>query len=1028
MEKEWQVKQLEVVAGIVVHEGKILCLQRGVGRYEYVSGKFEFPGGKVEPGETLVCALKRELLEELDLAVDVMDTEPYITVCHEYPDFTIRMHVLRCRIPEGPLMPVLTEHRAYRLLPPDELRCLDWAPADVPVVDKLMADDLRAQFRSPASEFGPMPFWFWNEEMTTERIDTQLRDFLDKGVTGFVLHPRIGMPASIPYLSDHFMSLVCHAVAFAAAHDMRVLLYDEAMYPSGSAHGLVVRENAAFASVGLRIEARPLPQTPGRYRISVAPGDGEKLVAVLAVLHEAAETGIDAAKTRILPVSSGYATAEVPESGCWSALLCLAVPSGGTIRGLHFGEDDGESGAPPSADLLNPEAVQTFLSLTHERYAQSLQPYFGTTVIGFFTDEPSILGRNALPDLLPWTGDFLLDWTAAGLALQDLALLRYDARSSASEEPRAFLSADMPETDMPETTMPLHASVRRRYRKAVSDRLGRTYYGALSYWCEKNGLALAGHPEGSMDIGVLSHFGIPGQDLVWRWVGPEEGKGLSGPHSTMAKSAADISRSLGHRRNANECFGCCGPDGLQWAFSADDMKWMLDWLFLRGTNLLIPHAFFSSVEGAGRYGERPPDVGPHNIWWPEYGTIAQYIRRMSWLRTDSSEVACVAVLCREDWVPYRSVASLYRDGIGFHYLLASQLCERGAVSADGRITAGNDAYDVVLVEEACQLPLPVRHLLSRFGTAGGLVLMGPETSPSLPEEIRRHLAVRNGGMDPLPRMVPACGELRLATLDKGGNRFLLATNEGDVAMVTSLILPLPRPLAGTTRFVEQWNPWTGEITRLAVSPERAEDGPSRDATMPFRIPVRLERRASLIFRIPPVTELADNTIPFHQMFHGEPIQDLSSEWTLSGGCLTTSCTLDMLLPWEEIPALKGYVGPLDYTRTFTIHPVPGERYLVDFGTVGELLRLRVNGQKADTCLWAPYQLDITALLRDGDNQLQATVVNSLVHRYEREAAQARMEALPRLRSGLIGPIRLMRQPCQTTEWVQYKTGTTRSAR
>lgn len=83
------------------------------------------------------------------------------------------------------------------------------------------------------------------------------------------------------------------------------------------------------------------------------------------------------------------------------------------MRGLHWGEDDGEPNAPLTADILNPIAVNRFIELTHEAYYRELKEYFGNTIIGFFTDEPSILGRN-VSGMFPWTHDFATAFTAAG--------------------------------------------------------------------------------------------------------------------------------------------------------------------------------------------------------------------------------------------------------------------------------------------------------------------------------------------------------------------------------------------------------------------------------------------------------------------------------------------------------------------------------------------------------------------------------------------------------------------------------------
>lgn len=130
------MKKIEVVAAIIYFENKILCVQRPKNKLPYISEKFEFPGGKIEIGETNEEALSRELLEELNIAVYIKSF--YLTVVHEYPDFELTMHSFKCEAETNEF--TLVEHIAYEWLTLEELAGLDWAAADIPIVEKLMTN------------------------------------------------------------------------------------------------------------------------------------------------------------------------------------------------------------------------------------------------------------------------------------------------------------------------------------------------------------------------------------------------------------------------------------------------------------------------------------------------------------------------------------------------------------------------------------------------------------------------------------------------------------------------------------------------------------------------------------------------------------------------------------------------------------------------------------------------------------------------------------------------------------------------
>lgn len=118
---------------MIRHGGKILCMQHGRTKFDYTSFKYEFPGGKIEPGETPQQALHRELLEEMDYDVRVGDR--LVTVEHTYPDFGITLTAFVCDVESTDFR--MNEHIAFKWCTREELRQLDWAAADTGIVKAL---------------------------------------------------------------------------------------------------------------------------------------------------------------------------------------------------------------------------------------------------------------------------------------------------------------------------------------------------------------------------------------------------------------------------------------------------------------------------------------------------------------------------------------------------------------------------------------------------------------------------------------------------------------------------------------------------------------------------------------------------------------------------------------------------------------------------------------------------------------------------------------------------------------------------
>ena len=299
---------------------------------------------------------------------------------------------------------------------------------------------------------------------------------------------------------------------------------------------------------------------------------------------------------------------------------------------------------------------------------EALGDHFGSTILGIFTDEPGPLGKCRERDVVPGTTGIL-------------------------EHINAYLGADFTPhlpalwyEDEPDA-----ARWRAAFEEAIAHRLEETFYRPLHEWCHAHGTALVGHPARGDEIGLQRYFDIPGQDLVWRWVLPDDPTALEGPESTQAKCSSSAIIHLGRRRNSNECFGAYGH-GFTW----EEMKWLVDWCFVRGVNLLYPHAFYYSVRGPRR-DERPPDVGPNSAWWDEYRPFADYCRRMCWLNAQGRHCCDLAILGESNRLPWTAAKHCFQQQRDFNYLEARHLWEDAQVTEEGIHIATMD-YRALIVE------------------------------------------------------------------------------------------------------------------------------------------------------------------------------------------------------------------------------------------------------------------------------------------------------------------------------------------
>lgn len=621
---------------------------------------------------------------------------------------------------------------------------------------------IQEAFRAPDAEFSPFPFWFLNGDLNDGELERQLNDFLSHGVRAVVLHPRVGVPESLCYLSDAFLDRIETIVSFAAAHGMRVLLYDEGMYPSGSAHGMVVQENPAYAARGLCLRA------PGD-----APEEGDKTLVRIALVRSG--EGFVPGSARVLEPE------EVPSADETECRL-VAGFTRGTIRGIHENEDDGQPNAPAAADLLNAEAMQAFIRLTHQRYYDRLKPYFGETILGFFTDEPSPTGRAGRRGMCPWTEGFEAELAEKGFPLADL--------------PALFLPCGGAEK-----------KIRARFSRLVDERMTRTYYKPISDWCVSHGIALCGPPARAAEhqaAGKLWHSGA-GHRVALGRAGKRSGAGRRGERAGKVR----VGRSEAYRRAAQPermlrlLRAERGNVGVQRGRYA-----LVSELAVRARLQSHHPARVLLRAGASRADGSPTGRGPEQhlvaaLWADCFvhrpRLHAEYRRR---------ESGACGRAGHGDSLPVEKVRALYERQIEFNYLTDEQLLKLG-MPENGALAVAKQRYEAVLLDDALEYDEAALAALRTYAKQGLKIV---HSTRALGDKWR---TVRLSG---------SASGIRASHVKRGDEEFVLLANElgGDYSGTATL------PFTGTVAVLD---PWTGEAWR-----ENAESG---------RLKVHLERRQLL---------------------------------------------------------------------------------------------------------------------------------------------------------------------------------------
>lgn len=550
-------------------------------------------------------------------------------------------------------------------------------------------------FQNPTSEYRGTPFWAWNCELDKDMLLRQIEYLKEMGFGGFHIHSRSGMATE--YLSEEFMKLVGACVDKAKDEDMFAYLYDEDRWPSGSAGGYVTRD--------IRYRQRLLEFTPNKKENTVSAEEAYKtgrpaLIASFDVTLD--DKGC----------LSGYKKAESGEN-MWYAYLFTEPP-----RGWHNGQ--------AYADLMNPDAVDKFIEVTHEAYKKSFGDEFGKTIPSIFTDEPQVghFTRKWIfehPDdkttlYIPWSPDFKkLFKEKNGFDLTDCL-------------PEIFW--EKPNGELSKT--------RYLYYDFVAERFAEVYAGHIGKWCEKNGIKMTGHLtgedhlKGQVQFGGESmrsykYFSVPGIDILGRLM-----------HLSTAKQAQSAAHQYGREGVMSELYGV-----TNWDLDFRGHKLFGDWQAALGITMRVPHLSWVSMKGSAKR-DYPASINYQSPWFKKYSYIEDHFARVNTALTRGKPVVKVAVVhpVESFWVsngPQESAAEMKAElersfkntvewllygKIDFDFV-AESLLPSQYKKGGNTLNVGDMSYSAVVVPPMRTIRSTTLDVLEEFANNGGkIVFMG----------------------------------------------------------------------------------------------------------------------------------------------------------------------------------------------------------------------------------------------------------------------------------------------------------------
>lgn len=558
-------------------------------------------------------------------------------------------------------------------------------------------------FENPTAEYRGTPFWAWNCKMTREHVENSYSELEEMGMGGAHLHCRTGL--DIPYLGKEFMELVKYSLDQAKKRDMLLWLYDEDRWPSGYGGGFVTGNH----------------QYRSRFLV-FSPEDIEGKYFKPSYI-----SGAQAVRSMERRLLQCYG---VKLQDGWLKDYCLLdknqEPPQGYEKWYAYREVSGDNpwfNNEAYLDTLNPEAVEKFIQIAHEKYAQEVGEAFGKQIPAIFTDEPQFCHKGRLgyaqakeTVIIPYTDD-----------LEESFCKTY-GHSLLEKLPELFW--ELGEDQISET--------RYQYHDHVCERFVQSYAVQIGEWCREHNIGLTGHmmeePRLMSQTAALGEamrsykaFDIPGIDMLC------DQRELS-----TAKQAQSAIHQYGREGMLSELYGV-----TNWDFDFRGHKLQGDWQAALGVTVRVPHLNWVSMAGEAKR-DYPAAIGYQSPWYREYKMIEDHFARVNTAITRGKPLERIGVIhpIESYWLfwgteektgdirkqmeyNFQAIIEWLLYGLqDFDFISESLFSEQTSMEQinGSQLPVGEMNYDVILVPDCITLRKTTVERLEKFREQGGKVI------------------------------------------------------------------------------------------------------------------------------------------------------------------------------------------------------------------------------------------------------------------------------------------------------------------